>query len=153
MAINKILDLKHIACQEEVNNKKTVLEKLSRLLALEQPELDAGMVFGKLLEREQACGTALGHGIAIPHCRMREAIVAMMTLRDGVNFDAGDYEPVDILLGMVVPENQEETHLQILAAAAEMFSDPQLCRKLRASRSGAQLYKLVHNWRPAGLRA
>lgn len=145
-----------ISCQESASSKKKALEKLSHYLAQGQPELNEVLVFDKLLERERLGSTGLGEGVAIPHCRMAEAnraMVALITLDQGVDFDARDTKPVDILFALVVPEDCNETHLKILAAAAEMFSDPDFCTQMRACRSNQDLYEMLVNWQPKSLSA
>jgi nitrogen PTS system EIIA component len=155
MIIGEILNAQSVACRETAASKKRVLEKLSRLLAAAE-DLNETDVFDRLLERERLGSTGLGHGVAIPHCRMpeaRRAAVALMTLQTGVDFEARDGKPVDIVFALIVPEHCTETHLQILAGAAEMFSDPGFCARLRACKTGAQLYELVGGWRPQSLSA
>lgn len=155
MIISEYLDPKCVACRETAGSKKRVLEKISKLLAAAQG-LNEIAVFDKLLERERLGSTGLGHGVAIPHCRMQEAqnaAVALMTLQTGINFEARDGKPVDIVFALIVPEHCTETHLKILANAAEMFSNPGFCAQLRASETNEQLYKLVNRWQPQSLSA
>lgn len=155
MIIGEILDRQSVACRETAVSKKRVLEKVSRLLATAEG-LNEIEVFDRLLERERLGSTGLGHGVAIPHCRMpeaRRAAVALMTLQAGVDFEARDGQPVDIIFALIVPEHCTETHLQILATAAEMFSDPGFCARLRACEANQQLYELVNCWQPQGLSA
>lgn len=140
-----------IGCRKSANSKKRALEILSHYLAQGQPELNESAVFDKLLERERLGSTGLGEGVAIPHCRMTEAnraVVALITLENGVDFDARDSKPVDILFALVVPEDCTETHLKILAGAAEMFSDPEFCQMLRQCRSSQGLYEMLADRHP-----
>jgi PTS system nitrogen regulatory IIA component len=155
MIISEILSPQSVACREIAGSKKRVLEKVSTLLASVQG-LNQSAVFDKLLERERLGSTGLGHGVAIPHCRMQEAqtaAVALMTLQTPVNFEARDSKPVDIVFALIVPEHCTETHLKILACAAEMFSNAAFCALLRASETNQQLYKLVSCWQPQSASA
>jgi PTS system nitrogen regulatory IIA component len=155
MIISEILKPESTSCRETAGSKKRVLEKISKLLAATQ-NLNESAIFDKLLERERLGSTGLGHGVAIPHCRLQEAqsaSVALMTLQTGVNFESRDGKPVDIVFGLIVPEHCTETHLKILANAAEMFSNPAFCALLRASETSEQLYKLVSCWQPQSVSA
>jgi PTS system nitrogen regulatory IIA component len=155
MIIGEILNLQSVACRETAGSKQRVLEKIGRLLAAPE-DLNEIDVFDKLLEREKLGSTGLGQSVAIPHCRLPQshgAHVALMTLQTPVNFEARDGKPVDIVFGLSVPEHGMETHLQILAQAAEMFSDAAFCARLRASASNEQLYELVSCWQPQSLSA
>jgi PTS system nitrogen regulatory IIA component len=155
MIVNEILNPQSVACRETAGSKKRLLEKVSKLLAAAQG-LNEIAVFDKLVERERLGSTGLGHGVAIPHCRMQEArsaAVALMTLQGGVSFESRDGKPVDIVFALIVPEHCTETHLQILANAAEMFSDTAFCAQLRAGETNQQLYDLVSCWQPHSLSA
>ena len=145
-----------IACKESATSKKRALEILSHYLAASQTSLNEVDIFDKLLERERLGSTGLGESVAIPHCRMAEAsqaMIALVTLDQGIDFDARDGKPVDLLFALIVPEDCTETHLKLLAAAAEMFSDADFCKSLRTCDSSEALYQLLINWQPNSLSA
>lgn len=156
MTIGTLIKPGAVICRDSATSKKRALEKISEYLSAGEPGLTSAMVFDKLLERERLGSTGLGEGVAIPHCRMaeaRQAIIALVTLDAPIDFDARDKKPVDILFALVVPEKCNETHLKILASAAEMFSDPAFCRSLRDCRSNADMFSLLSNRRTTGLSA
>lgn len=156
MIISNLIKPGAVICRDSVTSKKRALEKLSEYLSAGEPGLTSAMVFDKLLERERLGSTGLGEGVAIPHCRLAEAphaIIALVTLEAPIDFDARDKKPVDILFALVVPENCSETHLKILASAAEMFSDSAFCRSLRDCNSNEDLLALLSNWRANSLSA
>ena len=99
-------------------------------------------ILDALISRERLGSTALGHGIALPHSRMRdlvEPLAALVTLKDGVDFESGDGEPVDVVLGLLVPEHCNDEHLKILATLAKRFSDDALRETLRGCGDGDEL--------------
>ena len=99
-------------------------------------------ILDALISRERLGSTALGHGIALPHSRMRdlaEPLAALVTLKDGVDFESGDGEPVDVVLGLLVPEDCNDEHLKILATLARRFSDDALRETLRGCGDGDEL--------------
>ena len=156
MQLNDYITPNTIACLQSASSKKRALEVLSHFLALTQPALNETDVFDKLLERERLGSTGLGEGVAIPHCRMKaatQAMVALVTLDQGIDFDARDGKAVDLLFALVVPEDCNETHLKLLATAAEMFSDAVFCSSLRACTNGQDLYELLCHWQPKSLSA
>ncbi len=135
--------------QLDIGSKKRVLQQLGDLLASGAPGLDAEIVFEHLLERERLGSTGLGHGIALPHARadqVEHAVGAFLQLREGVDFDAMDDQPVDLAFGLLVPQNATEEHLQLLAGLAAMFSDPALCEQLRSSNGAEQLLQHIEAW-------
>lgn len=126
----------------EVTSKKRLLESLGELLAEAATGLNADAVFERLLERERLGSTGLGHGIALPHARVDDVIApvgAFIQLRAGVEFDAIDDRPVDLAFALLVPQEADERHLQLLAGLAEMFNQEALRNRLRNARSSAEL--------------
>jgi nitrogen PTS system EIIA component len=149
MHITNLLTADRTACQQDLTSKKRVLEALAGLLAASAPNLAEVDIFDSLLNRERLGSTGLGTGVAIPHGRMAgidAPIGAMLTLRNGVDYDAVDRQPVDLLFALVVPEASTDEHLQILATLARMFSDRKLCEDLRASQDAGQLLRALDNW-------
>jgi PTS system nitrogen regulatory IIA component len=135
-----------ILSQCGVSSKKRLLESLAELLADAEPELSTETVFERLLERERLGSTGLGHGIALPHARSAEVaapIGAFIQLREAVEFDAIDDQPVDLAFALLVPQAADERHLQILASLAEMFNNASLRQGLRAGASSSDLYNLL----------
>ena len=141
-----------IRSRSEIASKKRLLESLGALLADASPALSADNVFERLLERERLGSTGLGHGIALPHARVKEVaapVGALIQLREGVSFDAIDDRPVDLAFALLVPEAADERHLQLLAGLAQMFNDPDLRQRLRGGRSAGELLDILTSWRTA----
>ena len=152
MDITDLIALERILCDSEVASKKRVIEVLSELLATGQPDLAARPIFDSLIGRERLGSTGLGHGVALPHGRFphsRQAIGAFVKLAKGVDFDAIDRQPVDLVFGLLVPDHYTDEHLKILAYLAEMFSDRSFCQRLRETNSNQSLFERLRDWRPA----
>jgi PTS system nitrogen regulatory IIA component len=133
----------------DISSKKRLLEVLGELLASAAPDLGPEAVFERLLERERLGSTGLGHGVALPHARMEqitEAVGAFAQLRRGVDFAAIDEGPVDLVFALLVPEEANEMHLQLLSRLAAMFSDPQLRQDLREADSKDRILAHLQGW-------
>ena len=133
----------------EISSKKRLLEILGELLASASPSLGPETVFERLLERERLGSTGLGHGVALPHTRIKqvtEAVGAFVQIREGVEFDAIDNRPVDLAFALLVPEEANEMHLQLLAQLASMFNDRQLRQDLREATSKGRILALLEGW-------
>ncbi len=131
-------------CTAAGTSKKKVIETASALIAEQCPELDAAEAYSNLLARERLGSTALGDGIAIPHCRLsgcEAATGCLMTLAEPVDFDASDGQRVDIIFILVVPEEATQEHLDILAGLARLLSQAKFCDALRAAESDEALYQ------------
>lgn len=151
MNITELLDLDRIACDFQATSKKRVLEELSTLIADSTADLTQAEIFDSLIGREKLGSTGLGHGVAIPHGRMKgrdRAIAAFIKLDQGVDFDASDNRPVDLLFALLVPEHFTNEHLDLLAQLAEMFDNEEFCNKLRSSHDTGQIMEVMRHWQP-----
>lgn len=151
MQLSDLLVPDRIACEIFSGSKKRALEQLSALIASNEPDINQQEVFESLLNRERLGSTGLGKGVAIPHGRLKESnktLLAFAQLKEGIDYDAPDSEPVDLLFALLVPPESTEEHLQILAALSEMFRDDQFRQKLRQAHSSDELYQLLRNWKP-----
>jgi PTS system nitrogen regulatory IIA component len=150
--LSDLLGKEHILVAGDISSKKRVLELLSESVAGKISELTAAEIFDSLVTRERLGSTGLGHGVAIPHARLKSVsrpIAAFLKLREGIDYDAIDGEPVDLFCALVVPDQSTDEHLKILALLAEMFSDHDLCTRLRAAESSSDIHTLLINWQPA----
>lgn len=149
MQISELLNKDRIACRQEGSSKKRSLELLGRLLSTGLPEYSEGELFDSLIVRERLGSTGLGHGVALPHGRMsglRAPIAAFITLESGIDYDAVDNRPVDLLFALLVPEESTDEHLRILARLAAMFSDADFCRTLRDCSTSQQCLDRINLW-------
>ncbi len=138
MQIADILTADRVLLDVDASSKKRVLETMSELLAGADQTLSARAVFDRIIARERLGSTGLGHGVALPHGRvpqLERTIGAFLKTRDGVDFDAPDGQPVDLVFGLAVPEECTEEHLQILSQLAGAFSMDELREALRTERS------------------
>ena len=111
------------------------------------------IVAGNLLARERLGSTGLGHGVAIPHGRikgLKEPVAAILRLREPITFDAPDNVPVMLLVFLFVPESATQGHLEILSEIAEMLSDRALRDGMKTEGDAAALYRSIARWVPPG---
>lgn len=149
MQLSQLLELDRINCNYQAASKKRVLEQLSQLIANGETDLSQSQVFDSLLSRERLGSTGLGHGVAIPHARVKNSdrtIAALLKLESGVDYDAIDGQAVDLVFALLVPEQATEEHLQLLAQLAEMFSNSELVARLRNASEPQQLLQAIQEW-------
>lgn len=149
MQLSDLITPNRIGCNLDAQSKKRALEQLSELISQDQDTISSTQVFDSLLTRERLGGTGVGHGVAIPHGRLRnsqQTLGAFIKLARGVDYDAADKQPVDLLFALLVPEESTEEHLQILAKLAAMFSDEEMRKKLRLAQTAADIHKLLIEW-------
>ena len=155
MNITDLITSERVVCRKDVSSKKRALELLGDLIATAQSDINAREICDSLLGRERLGSTGLGHGVALPHGRLggsQQAFGAVLKLDKGIDFDAIDQQPVDIMFALLVPEHFTDEHLRIIAYLAEMFGDQAFCEQLRAGNSDQELYEQLIRWRsPTGL--
>ena len=120
-----LLSTSRIRLNVAASSKKRMLEELAGLLSHNRSDLHRDTVFQVLNERERLGSTGIGDGIALPHGRLNgltEPLAAVIRLRQALDFDAVDDGPVKLIVGLLVPANATEQHLDILASLAETFS-------------------------------
>jgi len=148
MQTSELLHPTRISCLQDSSSKKRSLEMLSILLASAVPDYTEAEIFDSLVARERLGSTGLGNGVALPHGRLRclkQPIAALVTLREGIDFDAIDQQPVDLLYALLVPEESNDEHLRILAHLAGLFSNPDFCNRLRSCNDSDQCLQLINN--------
>lgn len=134
----------------DATSKKRAFEEAG-LLFENLHGLSRALITDSLFARERLGSTGLGHGVAIPHGRikgLKEAIGAFIRLAQPVPFDAPDGNPVSLVFVLLVPEKATEKHLQILSELAQMFSDKALREAMSRAAEAAALHQLISAWQP-----
>jgi len=142
--LDQILTPERTWCSAPGGSKKRLFETAASFICEDQTLLESSEVYNKLLARERLGTTGLGDGIAIPHCRIsncNEALGSLITLEQAIDFDAPDQRPVDLLFLLLVPEEAQQEHLNILAGLAQLCSNMDFCAGLRAAQSNDELYR------------
>ena len=118
-------------------SKKQVLEKLSKLAEIKLG-INPRSLLEYLIKREKLGSTAVGNGIAIPHANVDNIdrpYVFVCTLFDGLDFNATDDIPVDIIFLLIAPNNNNSEHLQALALISRLLRNKELTTKLRGCKN------------------
>lgn len=146
MSLQEIIKPDGVLCNATARSKKHCLEILSELLARNYEELDSNDVFECLVERERLGCTSLNRGAAFPHCRMSgidQSTAVLIKLSEPVDFDSADGEPVDIVIGMLLPDEVDEGHRADVRLVTELLADDTLRDRLRSMSSSKDLYRAL----------
>ncbi|MBA2689557.1 MAG: PTS IIA-like nitrogen regulatory protein PtsN [Burkholderiales bacterium] len=146
--ISKLLKPESILLDLDVGSKKRVFEQVG-ILFENYRQIARAQVYDSLFAREKLGSTGLGHGIAIPHGRLkhgRETLTAFVRTKESIPFDAPDGNPVRLIFVVLVPEHATETHLQILSELAQMFSEKDIRDALLSSADAMAVYRLLTEW-------
>ena len=145
LELPNLLTLIRVECECDLGSKKRTLEKVAELLmdAFDDEELSDMHVLDALINRERLGSTGIGDGVALPHARMpslSEPAAALISLKEGVDYDAIDGQNVDLIVGLLVPEDCNDAHLKILQGMAKRFSNPNYRAALRNATPHKELF-------------
>lgn len=126
MKIIELLDKKSISLEAAPKSKSEALDLAVDLMA-ESGKIKDKEAYKKLVyAREEESTTGVGEGIAIPHgkgdCVDKPGLAAMV-IKDGVDFEALDEEPVNILFLIAAPDTEDNVHLDVLSKLSMMLMD------------------------------
>lgn len=150
MNIAELFPIRRVRIDELYQSRKRVLEVLAGLLA--DDELggqEATKVFETLIARERLGCTALGHGIAIPHGRVQDLLRprgAIIRLREGIDFNAPDGNLVNLVIGLIIPDNSPDAHVALLGQLARILSDPDAREAIESAQSPERVQNLMTEW-------
>lgn len=125
--------------------KKELLEMLAAEVAarIDQPQ---EKILDAILAREKLGSTALGRGVALPHARvdwLDKPVAILARLTRGIDMEARDGEPVDLVFLVLWPENASEGFLPALSNICRVLRDNQLPRQLRQAHSADEALRTL----------
>ena len=147
----KLLTPERTLCKISGNSKKRIFEVLAETFDSDSSMIPAREVYEHLLARERLGSTGLGMGVAIPHCRAESCVNpvgVLATLDNGLEFDSPDGKPVNLLFALIVPHEEHQNHLDILAEVAKLFSYEKFCERLRSTSDPCEMYQMSIKWKP-----
>lgn len=101
----------------EASSKRALLTEMAYSLS----SMDPDRILEVVMAREHLGSTGIGHGVAIPHGRMPDLaspVIALVRHKEGIDFDSIDGAPVHIVILLLVPDSEDQTHLELLARLA-----------------------------------
>ena len=143
-----ILPAPQVLVDVEATSKKRAFEEAG-LLFEQLHNLNRATITDSLFARERLGSTSLGHGVAIPHGRikgLKSPMAALFRLAKPIVFDAPDEHPVGLLIFLLVPETATQKHLEILSEIAELLSDGVLRETIKTCPDAVALHGLIARW-------
>jgi PTS system nitrogen regulatory IIA component len=143
--LHSLLAPEHILLGLDATSKKRIFEELGFLFE-RTAKLNRHVVTDSLFARERLGSTGLGHGLAIPHGRikgLKEPHVAFVQLAKPVGFDAVDDAPVSAMFVLLVPENASQKHLDLLSEIAAVMAVEAKQEALKKVSSAQALLDLI----------
>ncbi|MBF0281249.1 MAG: PTS sugar transporter subunit IIA [Zetaproteobacteria bacterium] len=115
--MHSLIPAAHVLLSSDASCKRALIAEMVDYL----PAMDVDVVLNVIMAREQLGSTGIGHGVAIPHGRLQALKVPVLAFARharGVDFDAIDDAPVHMIILLLVPDNDDRAHLELLAKLA-----------------------------------
>ena len=146
MEISQCLKPEHVL-KLAGTTKAEALDELTTTLANPKDGIYRDQLSAAIWKREEMMSTGIGHGLAIPHVRMKGVKVAAMAVgisRSGIaDYQSLDGKPVHIIVLIIAPEGQHETYIRLLAQAADVFRHEDLRRATIEAEDPAASYRIL----------
>lgn len=143
MKIGDFLSASDAAIDVRANDKASLLKLLASRAAAALG-LPAAVVAREIAKREELGSTGIGGGVSIPHARLCEVsrpFGLLARLKQPLEFQAVDGEPVDLVFMLLLPAASQPDQLNTLAAVARRLGDAGVLRNLRGATSAPELYR------------
>lgn len=138
MRIIDLLDKKSIRLDGKASDKNDVLDQMVGLMAASGKINDVDKYREGVYAREEESTTGIGDGIAIPHCKS-DAVsrpgLAAMVVPAGVEFDALDGQPVNLIFLIAAPDTEDNVHLDVLSKLSVLLMDEAFTAGLQSAES------------------
>lgn len=146
MRITDLLDIRSISLDAQPKNKKETLDMAVALMVKSGKINDEEAYRGQVYAREEESTTGVGEGIAIPHgkgeCVDKPGLAAMV-IRNGVDFDSVDGEPVTLLFLIAAPNTKDNVHLDVLSKLSMMLMDEEFAVNLRKAETPEEFLEII----------
>lgn len=145
MELSNILKPEAVKVLSAASSKKRLIHEMGDLTHSAYGYTQTHIVEALTL-REGLGPTGVGHGVALPHARLKgldNVVGAFILLEKPVDFDSVDRQPVDLIFGLFAPENAGVEHLKALALVSRMLRNSTTRLKLRANTDASTLYTIL----------
>lgn len=146
MKIRELLAVESIDLHGEAASKKDLLDKMVDLMAKSGKINDVETYRKGVYAREEETTTGIGEGIAIPHCKspsVSKPGLAAMVIKDGVDFNSLDDEPVHLIFLIAAPNTADNIHVDVLSKLSVLLLDEVFTTKLRNAKSKEEFLDLI----------
>ncbi len=146
MRITDLLDRRSISLDGAPTGKKDALDQMVELMARSGKISDVESYRRQVYAREEESTTGIGEGIAIPHGKcdaVRQPGLAAMVVKNGVDFEALDDEPVTLIFLIAAPNTEDNVHLDVLSKLSVLMMDEDFSNALRNAASVDEFLEII----------
>jgi PTS system nitrogen regulatory IIA component len=145
MKISDFLSPADVALDVRESDKARLLQQLSSQAAA-KVGLSANEVCTQIIKREELGSTGVGNGVALPHARLQGLTTpfgVFARLRHGIDFEAIDSQPVNIVFLLLLPDGTGASQLNALASVARALRDPETLQRIRSAADRDSLFQAI----------
>lgn len=146
MRITDLLDKRSISLTSAPKSKEEALNEAIALMAESGKINDTEGYRRQVFAREEESTTGVGEGIAIPHGKcaaVNRPGLAAMVIKDGVDFESLDGEPVTLLFLIAAPDTKDNVHLDVLSKLSMMLMDEEFTKNLRNASTAEEFLEII----------
>ena len=146
MRITDLLDKNSISLNAAPADKKETLDLAVELMAKSGKLSDVEKYRAQVYAREEESTTGIGEGIAIPHGKcdaVKAPGLAAMVIKNGVEYESLDGEPVTLLFLIAAPNTKDNVHLDVLSKLSVMLMDENFTTSLRNAKSVDEFLQII----------
>ncbi len=146
MRINELLSKQAIDLNVSVSSKMEAIDYMTGLMEKAGNLYDREGYKEGVLAREEEGTTGIGEGIAIPHSRcaaVKKAGLAAMVVKDGVDYEALDDEPVELIFMIAAPEGGGNVHIDALSRLSTMLMDTEFKDTLLKAKTPDEFIQII----------
>lgn len=146
MRITELLDKRSISLDAVPKTKKEALDQAIELMTKSGKINDKEAYRKQVYAREEESTTGIGEGIAIPHGKcdaVNKPGLAAMVVKNGVDFDALDGEPVTLIFLIAAPNTKDNVHLDVLSKLSVLMMDEDFSNSLRNAKTVEEFLKII----------
>ena len=146
MRITDLLDKNSISLNAAPADKKETLDLAVELMAKSGKLSDVEKYREQVYAREEESTTGIGEGIAIPHGKcdaVKAPGLAAMVIKNGVEYESLDGEPVTLLFLIAAPNTKDNVHLDVLSKLSVMLMDENFTTSLRNAKSVDEFLQII----------
>ena len=146
MRITELLDKRSIRIDGAPKSKNEALDQMVELMAKSGKINDLEAYRQEVYRREEEGTTGVGEGIAIPHGKgafVDKPGLAAMVVKDGVDYDSLDGEPVHLIFLIAAPNTKDNVHLDVLSKLSVLLMDEDFSRALQNAKNPEEFMKIV----------
>ena len=148
MRITDLLDARSILLDASPKSKNEALDQIVDLMVKSEKINDKEAYRKQVYAREEESTTGIGEGIAIPHGKcdaVTKPGLAAMVVKDGVDFDSLDGEPVTLMFLIAAPNTEDNIHLDVLSKLSVLLMNEEFTESLRNAKTVEEFMNIIND--------